>query len=115
MIDCFLAPGTSHEAWFLPSSELGQRSSLDDPGDSGFSDGATPPASCDDSQDSFPASGHPAPSVYLNPLSITANFNEAKQDFHSEPGCSKNTTENRLTFYLFSGCVKLLFVKLKIT
>jgi len=90
----FSAPGTSHsESWFLPSSELGQRSSLDDPGDSGFSDGATPPASCDDSQDSFPASNLPTTSGYLNPSSAL-NFAESKQDSHSLPGCSKDVAHN---------------------
>lgn len=46
--------GTSSPAWFLPSSEVAAEL---EGVDSGFSDGTTPPASCEDSQESFPASG----------------------------------------------------------
>lgn len=89
------APGTS-DTWFLPSSELGQRSSLDDPLDSGFSDGATPPASCDDSQDSFPASNIATTSAYLNTASALVYNAAPVHEFSSKPGCSKTTAaENR--------------------
>lgn len=89
----FAAPGASDsESWYLPSSEIGQRSSIDDPGDSGFSDGATPPASCDDSQDSFPTSSLASTSAYLNPTASLVFNDSPVHEFHSEAAAKQAST-----------------------
>ena len=95
----FAAPGASDsESWYLPSSEIGQRSSIDDPGDSGFSDGATPPASCDDSQDSFPTSSLVTTSAYLNPTASLVFNDSPVHEYHSEAGSKQTVTSTNSRF-----------------